>query len=424
LYWTVGLCVVLAPLSARAATTSLTSTDGIIKVDLKPITPLTSSSFDAGLFGAFPGWTVTKGGAAAGTLTHSGYAPHIVYSSPGKASGGGAIINATYTHPSAPAAGRQFQFTQIASTTGFGASYATPHLDPLVNDDTLPFYWTSAEAAGRTNSTGSQITFFDKPQAPLAGLKTGPVSFTGDLYVTEWDGTKAVTVRDGFRWGYDMTLATHGKSAASFSTPSPACPPATCNGVGTNHIGWGIPFAGSTQSILAFAAANFTPAIDTRFVIGELTFVNGTIESGTGIDSIALAVDLFFGFGTSFGTPKRIDSALSIINTPNGGLDPFADADIVNFTAGGFSGNFHVFEGDSASLPLYAKLTASGDAVAEKQLTDATFGGLELEFAGFGTVSGGGFVTPVPEPSVYTTMIAGLGLIALLSWRRRRRASK
>jgi len=404
--------------SLAQAATSITSTDGLIKVDVKPVTPLSSSDFDTALFGAFPGWTVTQGASASGSLTHSNYTPRII-SSGSKTTGGGAQIFANYTHPSTPPTGKQFQFIQIASTTGFGTSYATPHLDPLNNDDTLPFYWTTSEAAGQTSAGGKSISFSDAPQAPFSGLKNGPVSFSGKLFVSEWDGAKDVTVRNGFSWGYDMTLATDGKSVGSFNNPSPSCAQAVCTGTGTSAFTWGSGVNGSGPSSLSFTSSNFTPVIDQKFEIGTLTFFNGTIASSTGVNSVDLAVDLYFGFGTNFGTPMRLDASMTTINTPNGGVDPYADADAVSFASGGFTGNFNVFEGQSASLPLYAKLSSSADVLAEKNLGDASFSGLSLEFAGFGAVTGGGFVTSVPEPSQWALTLLGLAVV----WSARTRRS-
>lgn len=405
--------------AVTANATPLMSTDGLIQVDIKPITPITSANFDSGLFGAFPGWTVTKGAAAAGSLTTSTYSPHVVYGASGNTAAGGAEIRASYVNPSAPPTGKQFEYIQIASTTGFGPSYATPHLDPLNNDDTLPFYWTQAESAGMTNADGSRIDFSDKPQAPLAGLKNGPVSFTGELFVSEWDGATSVTVHDGFSWGYDMTLATDGKSAATFKNPSPTCPPATCSGVGSSTFSWGDgSLFGSPPSSLSFTPTAFTPTIDSKFKIGDLSYFNGTILGGSEVNMIDLIFDLSFGFGTTFGTPFQLDASLSLINTLNGGVDPFADADFVSFILGGFTGNFHVFEGQSASIPLYAQLTSQGDVVAEKQLVDASFTGLSLDFAGFGTPTGGGFVSNVPEPSSLTLLLSGAGLLLMVRLRK------
>ena len=52
-------------------------------------------------------------------------------------------------------------------------------------------------------------------------------------------------------------------------------------------------------------------------------------------------------------------------------MDPVPDVDAVAFKMGGFTGAFHVFEGHSASIPLYAQLKAAGDVVAEKQIVGA-----------------------------------------------------
>jgi hypothetical protein len=387
------------------------SSDGLVKDTLKPITALSSGSFNTGLGSGYPPFVLTNGTSAPGTFTVSNYQP-MIYTTAGHTTDAGAVIGAQYANPSAPPTGQQFQFIQVASTTGFGSAFATPHIDPLTPDDALPFYWTTSESAGHTNSTGSVITFADAPQAPFAGLKNGPVSFTGQLYVSQTNGTNAATVQDGFSWGYDMTLATDGKATGTFSQPSPTCPPATCTGVGTSSFSWGIG-SGTPPSSLQFVGSNFTPVIDTPFQIGTLNYFNGTIQSGSGVDSVNMDAMVSFGFGSSFGTPFDLPASLTLINTPNLGVDPFADADYVLFNSGGFTGSFHVFEGDSASVPIMAELTTGAIVIGEKQpnILGSVSSPFELEIIGFGDVSGGGFVTGVPEPnsiSIFLVAIAAL----------------
>lgn len=398
------------------ASAPIMSPDGLVKVALKPITPISSASFDPAL--SFGIGTVTNGASATGTYTISSYQPVIQYNAAGNPTDGGATINAQYVNPSVPAASQQLQFIQVASTTGFSNAYATPHIDPLTPDDALPFYWTNAEIGAYRNASGSALTFGDSPSAGFGALANGPVSFTGDLRLAQTDGATTATVRDGFTWGYDMTLATDGKTSASFNNPGPGCPPATCAGVGGSAFSWGVG-VNSPPSSLQFSGSNFTPTIGTPFQIGTLTYFNGTIAGGTGVDSIDLNLANSFGFGATFGAPIPLAATLQLINTPNGGIDPAADADFVLFQSGGFSGSFHVFEGATASIPLMAELTAGAALIAEKQSTDT--GSLSspftLQMIGFGDVSGGGFVTTdVPEPG--TMWLLALPLLGLIRRRR------
>lgn len=407
-----GAARAAAIIDNSGASAPIMSPDGLVKVALKPITPISSATFDTAL--SFGIGTVANGASAAGTYTIASYQPVIKYNAAGNPTDGGAAINAQYVNPSVPAANQQLQFIQVASTTGFGNAYATPHIDPLTPDDALPFYWTNAEIGAYRNASGSALSFNDGPHAGFGALANGPVSFTADLRLAQTDGATAATVRDGFTWGYDMTLATDGKTSASFNNPSPGCPPATCAGVGGAAFSWGVG-VNSPPSSLQFSGANFTPTIGTPFQIGTLTYFNGTIAGGTEVDSVDLDLANSFGFGATLGAPIPLAATLQLINTSNGGIDPAADADFVLFQSGGFSGSFHVFEGATASIPLMAELTAGATLIAEKQLTDA--GGLSspftLQISGFGDVSGGGFVTTdVPEPG--TIWLLALPLFGLI----------
>ncbi len=397
----------LCPATAMAAgPTTIVSSDGLVQVDIRPVTPLTASSFDTSTFSAFSGWTVSTSSSGSGSFTTSSYAAVIKTDSGGNVSRGGANFTSVYQSTIPPAS--SLQLVQVANTTGVAAAYAPPHLDPLVPDDNLPFYYTNKELA--TYQTNAKtITFSDNPGTGIANLANGPVSFTGKLYSADWNGNKTVTVHDGISWGYDMKLATAGKSSATFSSPNPTCPPATCTGIGSPGFTWGMGVNSGPSALTYQGAGTINPAIGKPFVIGTLDFFNGTISLISSVNTVNLDIDTAFGFGSTFGTAKHIAASLQLINTPNLGVSDAADADIVTFTAGGFTASFHTMEGKSASVQLLGLLSSNGILTGDKALEfpDTEPSGLTFSIAGFGKVTGDGFVTSVPEPPVYLLVLAG-----------------
>ncbi|MEM1296762.1 MAG: choice-of-anchor K domain-containing protein [Verrucomicrobiota bacterium] len=145
---------------------------------------------------------------------------------------------------------------------------------------------------------------------------------------------------------------------------------------------WGTPYfyGGHTDpSWMLFNGASFHEVnANERFMVGELTYFNGTIFTGSGADSVDLAVELAFNDSDS----RDFSFTLDLVNTENTD-DPWASADYVHLdnvhsavsqslggtdyqlvlefgetTEQGFStiDNFHVFEGGTATGVLYGTL--------------------------------------------------------------------
>jgi len=146
-----------------------------------------------------------------------------------------------------------------------------------------------------------------------------------------------------------------GISTGTFQNP--AGPPGMVTaGVGTNHFTWGVTADGNPVNSLAFAGASFvTVSPETTFGLGTLTYHNGAIALGTEASSVDLAVTLTFSDPAGLG-PQSFTFPFTMVTTPNGGVDPVADADSVElglgrqsvFSFGGTSytldlsfGNFH-----------------------------------------------------------------------------------
>jgi len=207
-------------------------------------------------------------------------------------------------------------------------------------------------------------------------------------------------------------LTGSGTLVSSFITPVPSCITTTdaagarvptCDGVGTNDISWGDPGTfGIGQSSFSFTPNTFTNVLQGRpFVLGTLTFFNGTIFVGTEITDVMLQIQ------TTSATPefnRTLGLPLRIVQTVNQNVDPLADADFLFFSDALQFGSFRVFEGASATVEILGQFNS-------------------LNNLGFGRITGGsGFlsssVSAVPEPA--TAGLCAIGLVGLLGASRLR----
>ena len=186
-----------------------------------------------------------------------------------------------------------------------------------------------------------------------------------------------------------LSTTVAGSSSGSFVNPQGPSGMVT-TGVGTANFTWGVPLSASTtSSSLSFAASDFAAATEEEFSLGTLTFVNGTITPQSDADAVELKVDI--SFSTQEGVVQSFVYNLELIDTPNiTGTSQEAQADIVKLSSlysssvftvdgvaytvkltfgnlisetGGFTerSQFFVYEGQSASAELVAKITACSD---------------------------------------------------------------
>src|SRR5438093_1948088 len=140
-----------------------------------------------------------------------------------------------------------------------------------------------------------------------------------------------------------------GTTTGLFQNPVPTCPPATCTGIGTNSITWGIPadFL-SFSSAFTFTGTSFMVPQGVSFVMGTLQYTNGATDAGSTITNVTLLVH------TSSADPlftQDIPLGITIVSTPNLGISPQADADFMFFTNFPQFGSFRLFEGATTSVP-------------------------------------------------------------------------
>jgi len=326
---------------------------------------------------------------------------------------GGGKLQASYAQLNAVPAGSTLNWLQVINTNLPLGGPTTPYLDPRPNDDSLPFYWTTAEQAAR--STTSSVTFEDFATRTKSALATtNPINFRAQLFVAEFDGNNTVSVRNGISWGWDIKPATIGASTGAFVGPSPTCPPATCSGIGSNTVTWG----DGDSSSLSFSGSAFAPNTGDVFKLGTLTYHNGVTPAGT-IDEIGLdfvGLDFALGFTNIREANFTYHSVFNIVTTPNS-ADPEASADYVSFSTDGVP--FRVFEGDTQSVDIIAKLiprfglelptdfALGGDKDVDESILVTPIG-FDLEFVKFGVV---GVVGVAAAPSTYLLLL--LGLVAI-----------
>jgi hypothetical protein len=165
-----------------------------------PVTYLAdaSAAMQARLAAEFPGFNFTfQTGGLAGTLHINRYeagtrGPHQ----------GGGILEATYTRNAADPPLGQLQFVQMINSNDPAGGTTSPYIDPRPNDDTQPFYYTSAEAADARTAAAGTFRFIDFSSRPCRN-HPDHITWRGELILASANG-RNVDVYDGIRWGWDF----------------------------------------------------------------------------------------------------------------------------------------------------------------------------------------------------------------------------
>lgn len=185
-------------------------------------------------------------------------------------------------------------------------------------------------------------------------------------------------------------------------------------GEGTNDVRWGDPLPNSRNSSLRFIEdagflGNQVVFPGQSFYAGSIDFENGNLSTTSSTAEVTVDLEVVV-----FGSEFLIDNhslglfdtwGITVVQTPNFGVDPVADADYMYFSDFPSLGRFYVYEDRVASVDIFAR-----------------FGSIDP--AGFGQVVGDGVVIrdepkPVPEPSTLT--LVGTCVATLLVARRQRR---
>jgi len=192
-------------------------------------------------------------------------------------------------------------------------------------------------------------------------------------------------------------LSLAGEADGAFSNPSGAGTMVTnlSGGQSSSYFEWGRDYLVGSESTSArlskswmeFQAESISSiSASDPFRLGSLLYYNGTIISGTGAQGVSFAVDLDLSIqGISTAISFQFD--FELIDTPNLGIDPWADADYVRISnvfanevieiqgvqfklqiefadasAAGIAAfdEFHVLEEHQASTGLYGTLVELG----------------------------------------------------------------
>ncbi len=207
---------------------------------------------------------------------------------------------------------------------------------------------------------------------------------------------------------------TEGTSSGTFTNPSYDGPSGSSydSGIGTNTYAWGDP--SPEQSWLQFNGQAFSADFEQEFVVGNLSYYNGTIVADTGANAIDLTVNL--AFTTPAGINEDFTYTLGLVNVPNNNNPPddyvylptsFSPTvfsvdgtdytlELLGFYEASEGGNtqidkFFVAEGAGANANLHAKITAEFPPAPD----------------------------PVPEASTVALAASGLGLVGFAIRRRK-----
>lgn len=161
--------------------------------------------------------------------------------------------------------------------------------------------------------------------------------------------------------GFSLTLAPavpmaqtvgSGTSGGEFVNAIPLCPPASCNGLGTNSIFFGDPDPGKPPNGLAFTGRGFSVPVGVPFVLGLLQFQNSSTTNA--IDAVDIRLHTTALNGDPLFT-RTITENLTLAQTVNTGNQE-SDADFIFLTRHPEFGSFRVFEGQVSSVEMLGYL--------------------------------------------------------------------
>ncbi len=199
-----------------------------------------------------------------------------------------------------------------------------------------------------------------------------------------------------------------GHSSAMFDNPLPIN--TVYSGIGTDAFTWGTSVTGINH--LHFSGTDFSANTNTPFKLGSFSYTNGTTRSGTNPTSIDFTT--FMNFSQPSLPVVAAKFRLGLNGTLNS-QDPRDSSDFVNFNQTS-SGSQFVIDGVAYTVQIAGFRHVTGDGFLAS-------GGREFHVKEGGTANVDLYAvvttTPVPEPETWGMMLAGLGMLSLLTRRRK-----
>lgn len=239
----------------------------------------------------------------------------------------------------------------------------------------------------------------------LFALAIQPALAIGPVYSGTVNGTFSNPVLTGNVINTDGSPLFEDNTTTAFYVFTPLSP-------SNDTITWGTSTTTSPPvfSFLNFVGATYTnEPLNTPFLLGTISYLNGSSDLNTLIFGATLTMDL--GNGIDLKT-----TSISIDTTANTGLSPARDADFVSFS--GLPNTFNVVEGQQATADIY------GEIVGDPMVTLTQFTLDPNSAVGAGFIGNG--VGGVPEPDAWTMLLAGffgLGSMVRFMGARRRVAT-
>jgi hypothetical protein len=228
----------------------------------------------------------------------------------------------------------------------------------------------------------------------LFALAIQPALAVAPVYSGTVNGTFSNPILTGNVINTDGTPLFENNTTSAFYVLTPLSP-------SNDTITWGNSTTTSPPvfSFLNFVGATYTnEPVNTPFLLGTISYLNGSSDLDTLIFGATLTMDL--GNGIDVKTTN-----ISIDTTANTGLSAARDADFVSFS--GLPNTFNVVEGQQATADIYGEIV--GDpTVTLTQLTLDPNSALGAGFIGNG-------VGGVPEPDAWMMLLTGfLGLGSMI----------